>query len=208
MKAYLAGLPADRRSELEAILKLMRENMPAGFQEGMQYGMIGWSVPHSIYPPGYHCDPKQPLPFAGLAAQKNHLSLYLMSTYGDGAHWEWFRKAWQKTGKKLDMGRCCVRFKRADDVAHEVVAEALRRTPLKDYLRRYGELLMAAGAKHAAAAAVALELAGGGGARAAASPRSATRPSRSQAPRKKAASRATRGAAPKKASRTRGTRSR
>jgi hypothetical protein len=103
----------------------------------MQYGMIGYYVPHRVFPAGYHCDPRQPLPFAGLASQKNHMSLYLMSVYGGGEHGEWFKKAWAKTGKKLDMGKACIRFKKLDDLPLEVIAEAIRRVPAKKYIAHY-----------------------------------------------------------------------
>ncbi len=91
---YLAELPDDRREALQAIRAVVLKNLPKGYEEGMQYGMIGYFVPHSVYPAGYHCDPRQPLPFAGLASQKNHISIYLMCIYGDQQHSAWFREAW------------------------------------------------------------------------------------------------------------------
>jgi hypothetical protein len=112
--------------------------------------MIGYYVPHRVYPAGYHCNPKQPLPFACLASQKNYMSLYLMTVYGDGAHWQWFRDAWAKTGKKLDMGQCCIRFKKLDDLALDVIAEALRRTPVNAYLEFYEAALQSLAARRKA----------------------------------------------------------
>ena len=109
---YLAELPEDRRAAISKIRAVIRKNLPNGYKEGMQYGMIGYFVPHSIFPDGYHCDPKQPLPFASLASQKNHMALYLMCIYGSESHKAWFKEAWEKTGKKLDMGKSCVRFKK------------------------------------------------------------------------------------------------
>src|ERR1700741_4251032 len=100
VKAYLAELPKDRRDAIEAVRKVILANLDKDYQEGMQYGMISYSVPHSIFPAGYHCDPKQPLPFAGLASQKNYMSLYMMCVYGDTPQSDWFRNAWAKTGKK------------------------------------------------------------------------------------------------------------
>lgn len=140
--AYLAGLPADRRAELERVREVIRKNLDKAFAETMQYGMIGYNIPHSIYPAGYHCDPKQPLPYAGLASQKNHLSLYLMGLYvgadrGNTELLQWFQTAWQKTGKKLDMGKACIRFKKADDLALDVLGEAFRRLPAKAYIEQY-----------------------------------------------------------------------
>jgi hypothetical protein len=134
---YLADLPADRREALQTIRAVILKNLPKGYEEGMQYGMIGYFVPHSVYPPGYHCDPKQPLPFAGLASQKNHMAIYLMCVYGDSEHEAWFRQAWAKTGKKLDMGKACVRFRKLDNVPLEVIGEAVKRVPAKMFIEHY-----------------------------------------------------------------------
>jgi len=131
---YLKELPEDRRQVLNAVRKVILENLDADFEEGMQYGMIGYFVPHRIFPEGYHCDPRQPLPFAGLASQKNHMSLYIMTLYTGSVDESWFAKEWKKTGKKLDMGKCCIRFRKLDDLALEVIAETLRRSPAKSYM--------------------------------------------------------------------------
>ena len=112
---YLDGLPPDRREAVSAVRKVILAYLPHGYQECMSYGMIGYVVPHSIYPKGYHCDPKLPLPFANLGSQKNHMALYLMNLYGDSKNEQWFRKAWEGAGKKLDMGKACIRFKRLED---------------------------------------------------------------------------------------------
>ena len=148
---YLAALPDERRAAIAAVRQLVLDNLDPAYQEAMQYGMIGWSVPHSLYPDGYHTDASQPLPFAALASQKNYMSLYLMATYcgctedGETLDASWFRNAWAKTGKKLDMGKACVRFKKLDDLALDVVAEAVRRVPVKTYIARYEENLAATG---------------------------------------------------------------
>lgn len=134
---YLKELPADRREAIEAVRKVILKNMDPGFQECMQYGMIGYSVPHSIYAEGYHCDPKQPLPFAALASQKNYMSLYFNAAYGDESEEAWLREAWAKAGKKLDMGKCCIRFKKLEDLPLDVVGQAFKRIRLPDYVRRY-----------------------------------------------------------------------
>lgn len=134
VEQYLAELPEDRRAILSAVRRVILDNLDADYEEGMQYGMIGYYVPHRVYPAGYHCDPRQPLPFGGLASQKNHLSLYLMCLYGSSEHLTWFQTAWAKTGKKLDMGKACVRFKKLDDLPLDVIAEAIRRVPAKDYI--------------------------------------------------------------------------
>src|SRR5687767_14180514 len=134
---YVAELPDDRRAAIEAVRKVIRKNLPKGYEEGMQYGMIGYHVPHKLYPSGYHCDPKQPLPFAGLASQKNYISLYLMTVYQVPGMEQWLRSQFQARGKRLDMGKCCLRFKTLDDLPLDVVAEAIARVPLQDYIQSY-----------------------------------------------------------------------
>ncbi len=134
---YIQSLPEDRRKAIEAVRKVILKNLDPDYEEGMQYGMIGYYIPHRIFPAGYHCDPKQPLPFAGLASQKNHLSFYLMCLYGDTEHYKWFVQAWAATGRKLDMGKCCIRFKKVEDLALDVLGEAIRRVPVKAYIQFY-----------------------------------------------------------------------
>jgi len=148
VKAALAALPADRRAALAAVRDVINKHLPEGYAEGIQYGMIAWFVPHTLYPPGYHCDPKQPLPFASLASQKNHMALYLHRLYADPAEHARFADAWTAAGKKLDMGKSCVRFKKLEDVPLDVVAAAIARTPLKAYVARYEANLDAAGITH------------------------------------------------------------
>jgi hypothetical protein len=137
VKEYLALLPPDRRAAIGAVRAVILENLGKGYEEGIQYGMIGYYVPHSLYPRGYHCDPKQPLPFAGLASQKNHMAVYLCCMYGDMDQAKWFRAQWAKTGKKLDMGKSCVRFKKLDDLPLDVIGQAIARVPAKDYIAVY-----------------------------------------------------------------------
>ncbi|MEK6373931.1 MAG: DUF1801 domain-containing protein [Acidobacteriota bacterium] len=141
---YLRSLPEDRRKAIAAVRKVILENLDDDYEEGMQYGMIGYYVPHSVYPAGYHADPKQGLPFVALASQKNYMSLYLMGPYcgcvegmSETALVRWFRGAWAKTGKKLDMGKSCIRFKKLDDLPLEVIGEAIRRVPARAYIDRY-----------------------------------------------------------------------
>jgi hypothetical protein len=131
---YLAELQADRRTAIQAVRKVILKNLDPDFEEGMQYGMISYYVPHRIYPAGYHCDPSQPLPFACLASQKNHMSLYMMSIYGDRDHAKWFHDEWAKTGKKLDMGKSCIRFKKLDDLPLELIGKAIARVKAKKYI--------------------------------------------------------------------------
>ena len=134
---YLAELPEDRREAVSALRKVILENLPEGYEEGMSYGMIGYHVPHSLYPAGYHCDPKQPLPFAGLASQKNHMAFYLMCVYSEPEYEKWFREAWASSGKKLDMGKSCIRFKKLQDLPLDVVAAAINKVPVNKYIAIY-----------------------------------------------------------------------
>ena len=140
---YLLSLPPERRDAVLAVREVFAKHLDRDIEEGMTYGMIGYYVPHRVFAPGYHCDPKMPLPYAGLASQKNYLSLYLMGLYADGedALSVWFRKAWAKTGKKLDMGKCCIRWKKVEDLALDVIAEALQRMPTQRYIEIYTEQL-------------------------------------------------------------------
>jgi hypothetical protein len=147
---YLASLPDDRRAALTAVRDVILANLDADYEEGMQYGMAGYFVPHRVYPAGYHADPKQGLPFAALASQKNYMSLYLMGLYcgcvegvSDTALVRWFQDAWKKSGKKLDMGKSCIRFKRVDDLALDVLREAIRRIPARTYIELYETSLTA-----------------------------------------------------------------
>lgn len=145
VKAYLASLPADRRAGIEAVRKVILRNLDRQYEECMLYGMIGYAVPHRVWPLGYHCDPSKPLMMAALASQKNCLTVYLMSVYGDKAERAWFQKAWAKSGKKLNMGGCCVRFKKVEDAALEVIGEAIRRTPAKAHVDNYVKMLARTG---------------------------------------------------------------
>lgn len=144
---YLVSLSPDRQQAIEAVRAVILRNLDKQYEEGMSYGMIGYYVPHRIFPAGYHCDPRMPLGFAGLASQKNYMSIYLMGVYYgcvDGKetdHARWFREAWAKTGKKLDMGKCCIRFKRLEDLPLDVIGEAIRRVPAKLYVEWYEKVL-------------------------------------------------------------------
>ncbi len=142
VKQYLNDLPADRREALEAVRKVILENLGEGFEEGIQYGMIGYFVPHSVYPPGYHCDKTQPLPFASIAAQKNHMAIYLFCIYCEPITVEWFQESWAKekakgNAGKLDMGKSCVRFKKIEDVPLNVVGKTIKRMPVKKFVSFY-----------------------------------------------------------------------
>lgn len=140
VKEYLNELPPERRTALKAVREVILRNLPKGYEEVMQYGMIGYVVPHRLYPPGYHCDPSQPLTYAALASQKNHMAIYFMTIYGRKETEEWFKKAYKASGKKLDMGKSCVRFKKLDDLPLEVIGQVVAKTPVEKYIQ-YVELL-------------------------------------------------------------------
>jgi len=133
---YLQELPADRRAAMSAVRGVILAHLPKGYEEGMSYGMIGYFVPHRLYPKGYSCNPKLPLPFLNLGAQKNHLALHLMCCYSDPKLKAWFEQEWKDTGKKLDMGGGCVRFKTLEDVALEVIGKLVASLPVEEYIRR------------------------------------------------------------------------
>ncbi len=137
LREYLAALPADRRPAIEALRKVIKRNIGKEFKEGIQYGAIGYFLPHSVYPNGYHCDPSQPLPFAGIACQKNHIGIYLFCVYTTPGEPDRFREEWLATGKKLDMGKSCVRVKKLDDIALEVVGRAIKRMTAKKFIASY-----------------------------------------------------------------------
>ena len=137
--AYLKQLPAERRAVIEAVRKVILANLDRGIEETMNYGMIGYVIPHSVYPAGYHCDPSKPFPYAGLASQKNYCSLYLMPVYNEAENW--FRQEWQRGGKKLNMGKCCIRFNKLEDLDLQVIGKALKRFTVALSLQNYEALL-------------------------------------------------------------------
>lgn len=141
VKEYLESLNPEERATIEALRKVFLANLDKGYKEGLYYGMIGYCVPHSVYPAGYHCDPELPLPFAAVAARKGSTSIYMHCLYGNDDELETFVKEWKATGKKLDMGKACVRFKRLEDVPLEVVGRAVKRMPVKKYVAMYEALL-------------------------------------------------------------------
>ena len=150
--AYLKSLPDDRRKALQAIRKVVNDNLDPKVKEAMAYGMPGWVVPLSVYPDGYHCAKDTPLPFASLASQKNHMALYLFCVYSVPGEAERLAKEWKAAGKKLDMGKSCLRFKKLEDVPLEVIGKAVKRMTLKKFIAGYEEALAgtSAGRKKAA----------------------------------------------------------
>jgi uncharacterized protein YdhG (YjbR/CyaY superfamily) len=141
VEEYMAALPEDRREAMAAIREVILKNLPKGYEEGMQWGMPSYFVPLSAYPAGYNCQPDQPLPFVGLASQKNHMAFYGFCIYMDEELKNRFVEDWKKTGKKLDMGKSCVRFKKLEDVPLQVIGDAVKRVPMKKYIKQYEKLL-------------------------------------------------------------------
>jgi uncharacterized protein YdhG (YjbR/CyaY superfamily) len=123
-REYLDSLPNERKKTLSRLRSVIRKNIPKGFAETMSYGMIGYVVPHSLYPAGYHCDPKQPVPFICIASQKNYVALYHMGLYGNKQLLKWFTTEYAKRStSKLDMGKSCIRFKKLDDIPFKLIGE-------------------------------------------------------------------------------------
>jgi|ERR1043166_1149455 hypothetical protein len=138
---YIDSLPDDRRQAVAAIREAINKNIPKGFRESIAYGMLSWSVPHEIYPPGYHCDPKLPLGLMGLASQKNYISFYHMGLYA-GAWLDWFQTEWPKhTTRKLDMGKCCVRFKKPDDIPIKLIGQLASKMTPQQWVATYEKAL-------------------------------------------------------------------
>lgn len=116
----------------------IRKNLPKGFKEVMSYGMIGYVVPHTLYPEGYHCNPDQPLPFMNLASQKNYVSVYHMGVYGDNALGKWFAREYEKLNiGKPDMGKCCIRFKKVEKVPYKLIGELASKITPAEWIRIY-----------------------------------------------------------------------
>ena len=147
VEEYIAALPVPRRKAISAIREVILQNIDPAFEEGIQYGMISYYVPFSAYPAGYHCDPTKQVNFASLGSQKNHMAMYLMCVYGNPSQEKLFRDDWAQSGKKLDMGKSCVRFKRLEDVALEAVANVVGRVSMTKYLEHYVAALDAMAAK-------------------------------------------------------------
>ncbi|MCB9332150.1 MAG: DUF1801 domain-containing protein [Lewinellaceae bacterium] len=135
---YILAIPEERRDAFTRLRETIQENIPDGFQEGMSYGMIGYVVPHSIYPSGYHCDPKLPLPFASIASQKNFIALYHMGLYANEELLKWFVAEYPKHSKtKLDMGKSCIRFKKPEAIPFQLIAELMQKMSVDDWVELY-----------------------------------------------------------------------
>lgn len=135
---YLEELPDDRRLAMQKLRNIALKNLPEGFKEVMSYGMLGYVVPHEIYPAGYHCTPKLPLPFFNIASQKNSINIYHMMVYSNKDLHGWFVSEFPKhCNSKLDMGKSCIRFKKMDDIPYELIGELLSKVTVKQWIERY-----------------------------------------------------------------------
>jgi hypothetical protein len=141
VKEYLLSLPDERSEAIAKIRNAILKNLPKGFEETMQYGMISYVVPHAIYPSGYHTNPKDALPFISLASQKNYISLYHMALY-EGTLLDWFKTEWKEnTDQKLDMGKGCVRFKKMEGIPVALIGELCRKVSVSQWIERYEKTL-------------------------------------------------------------------
>lgn len=135
---YIKALPEERKAAFTQLRKIILANLPVGFKEEMNYGMIGFMVPHSLYPSGYHCDPKLPLPFVNIANQKNFIAFYHMGMYANKDLYDWFVDEYAKHSKyKLDMGKSCVRFKKMEDITYELIGEVMQKMTVQDWIKLY-----------------------------------------------------------------------
>jgi hypothetical protein len=142
VESYLNDLSEERKDVINQLRKVILKNLPKGFDEGMGYGMIGYFVPHSIYPNGYHCDPKQPLPFLSMASQKNFIALYHMGIYMNPDLMDWFTAEFAKRVKgKLDMGKSCIRFKKLDAIPFDLIGELVSKMSVDEWIACYEKAL-------------------------------------------------------------------
>lgn len=135
---YISQIPEDRKAPIEKLRAIFNKNLSEGFVETLSYGMIGFVVPHNIYPDGYHCDPKTPLPFINIASQKNFIALYHSGMYANKELFVWFEKQYPKHCKtKLDMGKSCVRFKKMEDIPYDLIEELSKKMTCKEWISIY-----------------------------------------------------------------------
>lgn len=135
---YVAQLPNHRKEVIEKLRTIISKNLPAGFEEGINYGMIGYYVPHSIYPKGYHCSPELPLPFINIASQKNAVTMYHSGIYANKELYNWFVQEYPKySNSKLDMGKSCIRFKKLDDIPYKLIGELCGKLSVKQWIALY-----------------------------------------------------------------------
>ena len=139
---YFESIPAERKDAVKELINVLKTNLPTGFEEQISYGHIGFVVPHSVYPNGYHCDSKSPLPFIGVASQKNFIALYHMGIYSDEKLLNWFMTEFPKYSKrKLEMGKSCIRFNKPDDIPFQLIGKLAQKMTPQDWINRYESVL-------------------------------------------------------------------
>ena len=135
---YLAAIPEERAVIIEKLRNVITKNLPKGFEEGMQYGMIGYFVPHKMYPNGYHCNPIEPLPFMSIASQKNSINIYHMGLYANKELYDWFVTEYSKQfSRKLDIGKSCIRFKKETDIPFDILEKLMQKIPVEEWISTY-----------------------------------------------------------------------
>lgn len=135
---YIDELPEERQAPVKKLRQVIKKNIPKGFTEGMGYGMIGFAVPHKLYPQGYHCDPKLPLPFMSIGSQKNYIALHHMGLYADPKLLQWFTNAYaENVPTKLDMGKGCIRFKKPEQIPFELIGELATKMSTQQWIDTY-----------------------------------------------------------------------
>lgn len=135
---YISQLPEDRQGPVTKLRDIVASNLPSGFEEGLSYKMIGFYVPHSVYPDGYHCNPKDPLPFINIASQKNFVAFYHSGIYAKKELYDWFVTEYPKHCKyKLDMGKSCVRFKKVEDIPYDLITELCGKMSVEEWIDIY-----------------------------------------------------------------------
>lgn len=138
VQEILTNLPADRAEPFNKLHNIIVKNLPKGFEAAISYGGLGYVVPHSVYPAGYHCKPSEPLPFAGIASQKNSINFYHMGIYANPDLLNWFVAEYPKHSKqKLDMGKSCIRFKKFDEIPYQLIGELMKKMTVKDWVTIY-----------------------------------------------------------------------
>jgi hypothetical protein len=141
IEEYISQLPDDRVQPIESLRKIIKKNLPKGFVEEISYGMIGYVIPHKLYPGGYHCDPKLPLPFMSIASQKNFIAVYNMAIYSDQGLYDWYVQSYGKLNiGKMDIGKSCTRFKNMHKIPYELIGQLASKVSPEDWIKLYSKM--------------------------------------------------------------------
>lgn len=143
LNEYLESIPVERKEAIEQLIEVLKTNLPDGFALELSYGHLGFVVPHTLYPSGYHCDPKAPLPFINIASQKNFIALYHMGLYMNDEIYNWFVAEYAKhSKKKLDMGKSCIRFKKVEDIPYDLIGQLAQKITPEQWINMYESVLI------------------------------------------------------------------